>query len=105
MNRILMFALLAVFALLISFLSAETPLHLDAVVESTLDVGSDKPLAMESIEVLVMVFHDAELPERDEQLSLGVAVRDLMYLTTNKATAVERGGRDAIRPGGFARLL
>jgi hypothetical protein len=101
MNRILMFALLAIFALLVAISMmlvtpcAEIPSHPDAQAQLALEASPDMTLVLVNIgDLSMMVFYEPGRPTRDERLSLGVAIRDLH--TTNEATAVERGGRDCI---------
>lgn len=90
--------LLAVFAMLLPFLAEATP-PLDATVQPAMEAGPVEFLTMENVAVTEAPSIEAEQPNRDERPR---AEAETTY-TTNKATAVERGGRDCTRPGGETR--
>ncbi len=108
MNRILMLALLAVFALLFSF-SAETPLTSDEVLmQPSLTVVAVEPLLYEranhSTEIgdLVMASLTAPQPIREYTSSLVVARESLM--ASHETSAVGRNERNGIWRGGICRF-
>ena len=100
MKKVLLLALLAVFALIFC-VSAEAPLVPDAMEQPALEAGPVLTLTMENVAVTEAPSCEAEHPKVDYTSRDAEAGLDY---TTNEATAVEGSGGGGIWPGGDSRL-